>query len=282
MSTRMMDMVWPLRLDPSSKAVLVSLADQANDAGVCWPSVGSIAERTCLAERTVQAAVKRLEDMGLLEVRVQGAPRWGDKRLLSNLYLLKIREFVAHQQAQEEAKNAPTPAAAAPPQQLHPRSSCTVTPAAAAPKPSVEPIQLHTPIPPAGQGAEATPAKLAALAKPGRKATRPGVLKLADWLALCAQEGVKPIPPDDPVWDYAASVGLSAELVRMAWVAFKRGRLASGKAQRDWRATFRNAVRGNWGRLWFIPPGGEPQLSTVGEQLRRELDAEQAAEGAAA
>lgn len=107
-------------------------------------------------------------------------------------------------------------------------------------------------------------------------------MKLADWLALCRSEGVKPIPPDDPVWAYASRVGLSPEMVRLAWLAFKRKRLASGKGQRDWRATFRNAVRGNWERVWFIPGGGEPTLSTVGEQLRRELDADEAQAGAAA
>lgn len=97
-------------------------------------------------------------------------------------------------------------------------------------------------------------------------------MKLADWLQLCREEGVKPIPADDPVFDYAEGVGISREMVGMAWAEFKRKRLKAGKGQKDWRATFRDAVRGNWFRLWVLRAGDEPAvLSTVGEQLRREL-----------
>ena len=99
-------------------------------------------------------------------------------------------------------------------------------------------------------------------------------MKLADWLQLCRDEGVLPIPADDPVFAYAEQVGLSREMVALAWGEFKRKRLVSAKAQRDWRATFRDAVRGNWARIWLIRGGDEPAvLSTVGEQLRRELQA---------
>lgn len=66
MSTRIMALVWPLRMPPTQKAVLVSLADQANDDGVCWPSVGTICERTCLSERAVRNALRALADGGLI------------------------------------------------------------------------------------------------------------------------------------------------------------------------------------------------------------------------
>jgi hypothetical protein len=47
---------------PSEMAVLLSLADQANDEGIRWPSVGSISRRTRLGERTVQRALRSLAD----------------------------------------------------------------------------------------------------------------------------------------------------------------------------------------------------------------------------
>lgn len=101
------------------------------------------------------------------------------------------------------------------------------------------------------------------------------MLKLEDWLQLCAEEGVKPIPADDPVFAYADTVGIGRDLLSLAWFEFKRKRLASGKAQADWRATFRNAVRGNWARVWVLSgDNGEAVLSTVGQQLRREMAAE--------
>src|SRR5690606_28166237 len=46
--------------------VLISLADNANDEGVCWPSIASIAERTCLSERAVRNSLRALEELGLL------------------------------------------------------------------------------------------------------------------------------------------------------------------------------------------------------------------------
>lgn len=102
-------------------------------------------------------------------------------------------------------------------------------------------------------------------------------MPLADWLGVCKAEGVKPIPADDPVHEYATTVGLTPEMLLLAWREFKRVRLASGKAQADWRATFRNAVRGNWFKVWMIRGGRDAAvLTTVGEQLRRELEAEAA------
>lgn len=66
MSTVIMAICWPLRMPPSPKAVLISLADNANDAGVCWPSIAKICERTCLGKTAVIEAIKWLESAGLL------------------------------------------------------------------------------------------------------------------------------------------------------------------------------------------------------------------------
>lgn len=73
MSTVVMAAVWPLQMQPTAKAVLVSLADNANDQGHCWPSLATIAERTCLSRRAVIYAVAYLERAGALS-RVRGGP----------------------------------------------------------------------------------------------------------------------------------------------------------------------------------------------------------------
>ena len=67
MSTTMLGKVWPLRLPSTPKIVLVSLADQANDDGVCWPGVGSICLRTSFSDRAVQNAIKHLETWGYVK-----------------------------------------------------------------------------------------------------------------------------------------------------------------------------------------------------------------------
>lgn len=126
MSTIIMSLCWPLQgMSGPQKAVLISLADNANDEGVCWPSVARIAERTCLAERTVQGAIKWLGQARILSVR--------ERMGRSTMYTL-------------------TPASYAPPQCVHPAADApsppqqtTETPAAGAPRtviePSIEPSQ---------------------------------------------------------------------------------------------------------------------------------------------
>ena len=98
MSTILMSQCWPLAgMSPAQKAVLISLADQANDDGYCWPSVGTIAKRTCLSERAVQGAIKWLQSAGLLSS--------DERRGTSSVYRI-------------------TPAAYAPPQMLRPCLTC--------------------------------------------------------------------------------------------------------------------------------------------------------------
>lgn len=61
-----MALCWPLQLPPVAKAVLISLADNANDSGYCWPSIESICERTCFGRTAVIDAIKWLEVNGHL------------------------------------------------------------------------------------------------------------------------------------------------------------------------------------------------------------------------
>lgn len=68
MSTVLLGETWPLEMPPTAKSVAISLADQANDTGVCWPAVGSISIRTNLDERTVRRAIHYLESNHYLRV----------------------------------------------------------------------------------------------------------------------------------------------------------------------------------------------------------------------
>lgn len=66
MSTFVMGRCWPLQMSPSAKFVLISLADNANDHGACWPSISTICTRTCLGRTAVIEAIKQLELLGLV------------------------------------------------------------------------------------------------------------------------------------------------------------------------------------------------------------------------
>lgn len=70
------------RLKETDRRVLMSLGHYANRAGVCWPSVRSVAEIAGVEENTVQSAIKRLVDAGYArQLRPndydQKAGRWG-------------------------------------------------------------------------------------------------------------------------------------------------------------------------------------------------------------
>ena len=60
--------MWALRLRPSIKFVLLALADAADDKGICWPSVPTIANKTCLDDRSVQRILNNVRNCGLLKI----------------------------------------------------------------------------------------------------------------------------------------------------------------------------------------------------------------------
>lgn len=96
---------------------------------------------------------------------------------------------------------------------------------------------------------------------------------LKTYLAECEAAGVDAIPADDATFAYAESVGLPAEFVALAWSWFKDryGESGTGSAKRykDWRATFRNAVRDCWPKYWAIDGQGTYYLTTAGKQAKR-------------
>lgn len=103
--------------------------------------------------------------------------------------------------------------------------------------------------------------------KGGKSATT-----LKTWLQAVREAGEKPVPEDDPVHEYAEKVGLPHEFLALAWVQFKHryGVQHPEKRYRDWRRVFRNAVEGNWLKLWYVDPAnGQYGLTTVGLQAKR-------------
>ncbi|TEX49307.1 MAG: hypothetical protein CFR70_03725 [Rhodocyclaceae bacterium] len=71
------------------------------------------------------------------------------------------------------------------------------------------------------------------------------------------------------MFDYADKVGIDQEMVVVCWREFRDAYLPSKKTQADWRAHFRNAVRRNWYKLWYLKDGEPAAWTTAGEQARR-------------
>jgi DNA-binding MarR family transcriptional regulator len=62
MSIRIMTLAWQVETAThSEKLVLLALADNANDAGECWPSISTIAKKCSLSRQGVLNQISRLE-----------------------------------------------------------------------------------------------------------------------------------------------------------------------------------------------------------------------------
>ncbi len=226
--------------------VLLVLADYANESGISWPSVATLA-RTCrMTPRNLNLRLASLRELGEVEVE-QNAGQAG-----SNLYRIAI----------------PTPEAGyippLKPTSSPPEAGFPIPLKPASDKPPVNHQMNH-------QGESASkPASSCS----GRKASK--AMPLNDWLAQVAELGERPIPPDDPIRTYADKVGIPDDFMRLAWNVFRDRHLEVGsKTYADWRAAFRNYVKRGWLGLWYADDQGGYRLTTAGQQAQREMEAEQ-------
>ena len=88
MSLKLMSAVWDLQTESHTrKLVLLALADNANDEGICWPSVATIARKCDLSEQGVRNQLTELEAEKLLTIKHR---RDSNGDFTSNIYQLKL------------------------------------------------------------------------------------------------------------------------------------------------------------------------------------------------
>lgn len=87
MSIAAMNWAWRQQLAPTAKLVLMSLADAADDHGVCWPSVPTVARKCGVSSRTVRRIMQRLIAHDLLIAEPRYRP---DGSCSSNRYRLQL------------------------------------------------------------------------------------------------------------------------------------------------------------------------------------------------
>ena len=104
------------------KFVLVVLADAADDQGLCWPRISTVAEKVGVSTRTVQRAVQHLAKNKLITVE----PRLrSDGSSSSNLYQLMLREGVNLSPPPDKVSSSPDRMAPPPVTPVtHPRHRC--------------------------------------------------------------------------------------------------------------------------------------------------------------
>ena len=101
----------------------------------------------------------------------------------------------------------------------------------------------------------------------GLSVSKRSPVALRTFITACKESGVKSIPEDDPVFNFADQAGIDDEWVRICWREFVARYADTGKKYTDWRKTFRNAVRGNWFKIWYMDAEGKMMLTSQGRTL---------------
>lgn len=92
MSIKALNWAWEQRLEPSTKLVLLALADIADDAGRCWPSVATLAKKVHASERNVRRILQKLRsDNGQQALLRAEERRREDGSQSSNIYVLQLQ-----------------------------------------------------------------------------------------------------------------------------------------------------------------------------------------------
>jgi DNA-binding MarR family transcriptional regulator len=126
MSIEAMNWAYKQDIRMVSKYILVTLSNQADEDGKCWPSINYIAKRTGASRRTVIAHLRYLEEKGFVRRRNRQGSGNGRK---SNVYYLSMGQGAAlapvtqtsivQQSPQQEAAHVGQGAAPAPKQSIN-------------------------------------------------------------------------------------------------------------------------------------------------------------------
>jgi biotin operon repressor len=211
-STIIMSACWPLQMPPTPKSVLISLADNANDNGVCWPSLTKIAERTCFGRTAVIEAIRWLEEHGLVV-----ADRSNGRH---TSYVVTPYDFHPDEPIRETDRSASRTSSPAAPVRLADRSASRINQSAS----RTGPVRQ-------ADSNRQEPSLTATVKK--ERASAQGSRLPSDWA----------LPSDWYAWARNERPELDirheAEKFRDYWLA-----LAGAKARKaDWLATWRNWIR---------------------------------------
>jgi hypothetical protein len=254
---------------------MLALADWCDDdKGQCFPSIATIAKRIRLSRAQTQRVLHQLIDHGFLKViaNERGGPPGSTCKYQIQMDRLTGRTTdtptgcvdatgTGVADATPTGRTDATGSAGATGSThasdgSHP---CAETGSAHATQTVSEPSVNHQ---------EGARKRAVSVSRTGNK-VRKDECALQEFIDRCKATGEDPICDEDPIFDYAAKVGIDHKMIAVCWQEFKAAYLSSDKRTKDWRAFFRNAVRGNWYRLWYMSDGEPAKWTTQGEQARR-------------
>jgi hypothetical protein len=239
MAIEVQNRVWEhSRAKGTELLLLIKIADYANEQGLAFPSVTTLAKKIRMSERSTQYALAKLQELGELQVMRNAGPHG------CNLYRVHIGEG---------AKFAGVKlASGVQPASLGGEAGCTEGVKPIAPKPS---LTINEP-------SEVVP-------NPRAKRVKKAETTLAARMAECKAQGVPVVPADGAAIRFAQAAGIPDEFIELAWGAFvsRYTEDQPNKTYADWAQAFTNAVKGNWLKLWFFDTATkEYKLTTPGQQ----------------
>ena len=122
---------------------------------------------------------------------------------------------------------------------------------------------------------QATPASASASASANQGQPRKrgdSAVGLKSYLDNLKAKGEKFIQDDDPIWVDTEAIGLSTDMLRIAFLKFKDRFMDGGKRYVDWRRVFRRSVKERWMKLWYLDEGtGKVNLTNDGLLAMRQF-----------
>lgn len=126
MSNKLMTALWEHSTTKGMELfVLISLADNANDEGQCWPSVATIAHKVRANPRTVQRIIRALSQRGHLDI-IDGGGRKSNRYLIH--YPAPVVRESTHGNTPPLKEDTPGPQTTPPPAICHPRGDTAMSP----------------------------------------------------------------------------------------------------------------------------------------------------------
>ena len=206
-----MSLVWDSTVPAPERFTLLALADRADEEGVCWPSVPTLARKCATGERTIQRHLATLQSLGVIEV----------ERRLGHRSLYRIDLDALRAAAQECSTTPPHPRQSDTPVNLTPRQIDTRTPVNLSKNPRQSDTQYisDAPVDPSGG--------------PRKRGTRiPDDFTATDEMITWAREHTPLVGRDETeqfkdYWQAASGPNATKRDWRKAWQVWMR------RAQRD-------------------------------------------------
>lgn len=244
MSIKVMTMVWDSPVfSGNTKLIMLCLADYANDEGLCWPSIDSVARKCNVSRSTVKSQLRRLAEQGVLTAqRRKKTTDDGSQTNDTNLYQIHVSEL--QKSLSTEGEN-------------NPRSKSDLGQnnaggrAKSDPKPSLDPSVKRSinPIIPFSNSEPVCEPET----KPQESMAQPAKTKRKTATALPAEFSVT-----DAMHDWYAKQGFTLD-VHDATNQWADAMIARGSKYADWVAAWRNGMRN--ANKWAAERGGNQSQS---------------------